>query len=390
LEHPSLKSQIRDTVDEHRQELVDLSIMIHSHPEVGFKEEKACAWLTAFLKKYGFRTEKGIADLPTAFRAIYGGGPPSIALLAEYDALPQLGHACGHNIIAASTVGAAVAARLAVDKYGGSIVVLGTPAEELYGGKAIMAERGVFHGIEAAMLVHPGSSNTASVQALACIGLEVEFVGKAAHASTSPFGGINALEAMIQAFNHINSLRQHIKEKARIHGIITDGGQAANIIPAHSAGSFLVRAEDDDYLEVLKEKVLNCFVGAGMATGAKLEYKWVEPYYQAMRTNSHLAELFARNLEALGRKVLSYREERGLGSTDMGNVSQKVPAIHPNISIVAPGVPEHTPEFALAAVSENGHRGMLDAAKAMAMTCFDLLSNGENITRIREEFSRGV
>lgn len=390
MELASLKSRIRDAVEEHRQELIDLSLMIHSHPELGFKEEKACQWLTSFLEKYGFLIEKGIAGLPTSFRATYGSNLPAVALLAEYDALPNIGHACGHNIIATSSVGAAVAARLAVDEYGGSIVVLGTPAEELYGGKAIMAEKGVFQDIAAAMLVHPAASNTSSIKALACVGLEVEFFGRAAHASTSPAAGINALEAMIQAFNHINSLRQHIRERARLHGIITDGGQAANIIPAHTAGSFLVRAEDEDYLEVLKEKVLGCFQSAAIATGARLECQWTEPHYMAMRTNNHLAEAYTRNLEALGRKVQSHLEDRAMGSTDMGNVSQKVPSIHPNISIVNPGVVEHTEEFARAAASEDGHRGMLDAARAMAMTVFDLLSNHEVLAKVTEEFRYGV
>ncbi len=390
MEVASLKSQIRDAVEEHRQELIDLSIMIHSHPELGFEEEKACEWLTGFLGKYGFHVERGIAGLPTAFRATYGRDSPVVALLAEYDALPGIGHACGHNIIATSSVGAAMAARLAVDKFGGTVAVLGTPAEELYGGKAIMAEKGIFQDIAAAMLVHPAASNTNSIQALACIGLDIEFFGKAAHASSSPSEGINALEAMIQAFNHINSLRQHIRERARLHGIITDGGQAANIIPAHSAGSFLVRAEDEDYLEILKGKVLSCFQSAAVATGARLEYKWAEPHYMAMRTNNHFAEVFARNLEAAGRRVQSYHEERGMGSTDMGNVSQKVPSIHPSISIVNPGIVEHTAEFAQAAASEEGHRGMLDAAKAMAMTVYDLLSNHEVLAKVTEEFCYGA
>lgn len=382
----SLKSLIRDTVEEHGQELIELSLRIHSHPELGLHEEQACRWLTEFLERYGFRVETGIAGLPTSFRAIYGGNPPVIALLAEYDALPGLGHACGHNIIAASAAGAALAARLAVDRHGGSIVVIGSPAEELLGGKTIMVEKGVFQGIEAAMLVHPGTSNFASIKSLACTGLEVEFFGKAAHASARPAEGINALEAMIQSFNHLNALRQHMYPKDRIHGIISDGGQAANIIPAHSAGSFLVRAETEECLEALKRKALDCFAAGAAATGARLEYRWVEPHYAPMKINNHLANLFSSNLEALGRKVRVFRGEAGLASTDMGNVSQQVPSIHPNIGIVSPEVGEHTPEFAGAAASEDGHRGLLDAAKAMAMTVLDLLGDRDILAKTKEEF----
>ncbi|MBI2934131.1 MAG: M20 family metallopeptidase [Chloroflexi bacterium] len=385
-----LKSRIRDAVEECRQELIELSLRIHGHPELGLQEERAAAWLTGFLARHGFHIETGIAGLPTAFRASYGGSPPAIALLAEYDALPEVGHACGHNIIGASAAGAAVASRLAVDQLGGSVVVIGTPAEELLGGKTIMTEKGVFHGIEAAMAVHPGTRNIASIKSLACVGLEVKFYGKPAHASARPAEGLNALEAMLQSFNNINSLRQHVRPKERIHGIITDGGQAANIVPAHSAGSFLVRAENEECLAILKEKVLACFKAAAMATGTQLEYKWAEPHYMAMKVNQRLAGLLAANLEALGRKMHLYEGDLGLASTDMGNVSQVVPAIHPCIGIAPPATGEHTPEFARAAASEDGHRGMLDGAKAMAMTVFDLLSNREALARVKEEFLYGL
>lgn len=373
-------------MDQHREELIELSLRIHSHPELGLHEEQAARWLGEFLERYGFRVDKGIAGLPTAFRAAYGNGAPAIALLAEYDALPGVGHACGHNIIAASAAGAALAARLAVDRCGGSVAVIGTPAEEILGGKTSMVEKGVFQEIDAAMLAHPGTANYASIKSLACISLEVEFSGRAAHASARPAEGINALEAMVQSFNHLNSLRQHLYPKDRVHGIITDGGQAANIIPARSAGSFLVRAETEEYLELLKEKVLRCFAAGAAATGAGLDYRWIEPHYAPMKVNNHLAALFTANLEALGRKVLVFRGEAGLASTDMGNVSQVAPSIHPNIAIASPGVGEHTPEFARAAASEDGHRGLLDASKALAMTVLDMLADREALAPVREEF----
>ena len=260
LDVESLKASVVSAVETRREELVELSRKIHANPELGFKEVKAAGWLIDYLKRNGFSVKEGICELPTAFRACYGQGEPVVALLAEYDALPKLGHACGHNLIAVSAAGAGVAARLVADACGGKILVMGTPAEELYGGKIIMAERGAFADVDMAMMVHPGVIDTATTQFLACQTLEIEFFGKAAHAAARPEEGINALEAMLLSFTGINSLRQHIRDRARIHGIITDGGEAPNIVPAHSAGSFIVRAEDDYYLDELREKVLNCFI----------------------------------------------------------------------------------------------------------------------------------
>ncbi len=379
-----LKTTVMKVVDARREELVELSLRIHQNPELGFQEIKASGWLTSYLEANGFTVERGICQLPTAFRGSYGSRKPAIALLAEYDALPQVGHACGHNIIAAAAVGAAVASRDAIDQAGGSIVVIGTPAEELHGGKVTMAERGAFEELDAAMIVHPSVVDMASIQALACIGLEVEFRGKAAHAAAFPQEGVNALEAMILAFNGINSLRQHIRERARLHGIITQGGEAPNIVPAYTAGSFLVRAEDEAYLDELKEKVLNCFKAASLATGARLEYKWAA-YYAPLKTNPALAEVFAKNMEVLGRNLWA-KVERGLGSSDAGNVSVLVPTIHPMVAIAPLDVISHSPEFAEAAASEEGNRGLLDGAKALAMTVVDLVAQPGLMDRIREEF----
>jgi metal-dependent amidase/aminoacylase/carboxypeptidase family protein len=237
------------------------------------------------------------------------------------------------------------------------------------------------------MMVHPGVRDTATTQALACLGLEVEFFGKAAHAAARPETGINALEAMLQSFTAINSLRQHIKDKARIHGIITDGGEVANVVPAHSAGSFLVRAEDDTYLDELKEKVLNCFVGAATATGARLEYQWGKVRYAPLRNNPTLARLFSQNMQSLGRKIQP-SDPGEVGSTDMGNVSQIVPSIHPTVAIAPLEVAGHSPEFASAAASEAGIQGMLDSAKALAMTVVDLVASPAIVTRVKREFGK--
>jgi amidohydrolase len=383
-----LKTSVVASVEAQRQQLRNLSLKIHANPELGFNEVKAAGWLSQYLEKNGFNIERGICQLETAFRGSYGEGRPAIALLAEYDALPKLGHACGHNLIAGGSIGAAVAAQVAIDRFGGTIQVIGTPAEELYGGKVIMVERGAFAGLDAAMMVHPGSHNAAVTPALACLSLDVEFFGRAAHAAAHPEAGINALEAMLLSFAAINSLRQHIKDRARIHGIITDGGEAANVVPAHSAGNFLVRAEDYAYLDELKEKVLDCFVGGATATGARLEYHWGETLYAPMRNNLTLARLFRRNMQSLGRRIPLNDPERSFGSTDMGNVSQVVPGIHPGVAIASPKITNHSPDFALAAASEAGINGMLDAAKALAMTIVDLAASPETVARVKQEFSK--
>ena len=385
-----IKEQLIKEIDNRRSELLDLSLKIHANPEIGFQEVKATSWLIEYLERNEFEVEREFCNLPTAFRASYGSGKPVIALLAEYDALPKLGHACGHNIIAAVAAGAGTASRVAANQLGGCILVIGTPGEELYGGKAIMLERGAFRDVDVALMVHPGTRDIAVSQTLACSSLEIEFFGKAAHAAACPEEGINALEALILAFNNINSLRQHIRKESRIHGIITEGGEAANIVPAHTKAIFLVRAEDEEYLKELREKVLSCFVAASLATGARLEHKWGEVEYATLRNNLALAQLFTQNMESLGRKVYPTDPERSLGSTDMGNVSQVVPAIQPFVAIASPGVWVHSPEFAAAAASEMGHQGLLDGAKALALTVADLLAYPEAIAKVKEEFLQGL
>ena len=388
MDTESLKALAIDEIDSRLSELSELSLKIHSNPELGFQEVKAAVWLTQYLEENGFSIERGICELPTAFRGSYGVGKPAIAILAEYDALPDLGHACGHNIIGTCAVGAGVASKLVIDQFGGSIMVIGTPAEELYGGKVTMIERRAFDDVDIAMMVHPGVYDTATIQTLACQHLEVEFFGKAAHAAGQPEAGINALEAMIQSFAAINSLRQHIKDKARIHGVITDGGEAPNIVPAHSAGSFIVRAEEDSYLDELKQKVLNCFIGAATASGARLGYRWGDVRYAPMRNNLTLARLFSQNMQSLGRRIKLSEPKHIFGSTDMGNVSQVIPGIHPFVAIAPVEVANHSPQFASAAASEAGTCGLIDAAKALTMTVVDLVANPEMVSQVKQEFQQ--
>lgn len=383
-----LKARACAAIDEHASELIDLSMRIHAHPELAFHEVQACAWLTGYLAAQRFDVTPGIADLPTAFRAVAGSGRPVVAILAEYDALPGIGHGCGHNIIATTAAGAGIGVRSVVDELAGSVQVIGTPAEEVYGGKVAMIRAGAFEGLDAAIMTHPGTRDTVAAKALACAELRVTYIGREAHAAAQPERGINALEAMIIAFNAINSLRQHIRRTARVHGIITDGGQAPNIVPGRSAASFLVRAEDDAYLEELKQRVAACFEAGATATGSTLSLEWNINQYCAMNTNRAIASAHRLNLAALGRTVPEHESPPPLGSTDMGNVSRVVPGIHPSIAMAPEGVNGHSPEFAEHAASEAGQRAVIDGAKALAMTAIDILADGELRQAMRDEFER--
>ncbi|HXK33542.1 MAG TPA: M20 family metallopeptidase [Dehalococcoidia bacterium] len=391
MDRDELKRRACATIDARSADLIALSMRIHANPETAFNEHRASEWLTELLAREGFEVARGICELPTAFRAVAGSGRPSVAIVAEYDALPEIGHGCGHNIIAASSAGAGIGVLSVLGDIGaGSVHVIGTPAEEVYGGKAIMVRHGAFDGLDAAMMTHPGGRDAVFAKALACAEVTVEYHGREAHAAAQPERGINALEAMIIAFNSINSLRQHIRRTARVHGVITDGGAAPNIVPGHSAASFLVRAEDDEYLEELKLKVAACFEAGATATGATLELRWNENQYAAMNTNRVLAEAHRRNLAALGREVRADETPRPLGSTDMGNVSKVVPSIHPAIAIAPLEVNGHSRQFAEYAASDSGQKAVIDGAKALAMTAIDILADDDLRRAMREEFERDV
>jgi amidohydrolase len=371
----SLKQRAQAAVDARRDELIALSLRIHETPEPAFQEHKSAAMLEDFLE------------------ATVGSGEPRIAFVAEYDALPGVGHGCGHNIIGtASSVAGIVMKDLLADAGGGTVHVIGTPAEEAAGGKVYMIDRGAFRDLDCAMMVHPGNRNTSVAYALACLELDVEFAGKAAHAAARPDAGINALDAMVAAFANIGLMRQQIRDTARVHGIITEGGQAVNVIPHHTAAKLLIRTEEDEYMDqVLKPKVLACFEGAAKATGCELTYRWgEESRYKTMRTNMALAAAYKANVESLGRKTVMPESKRSMGSTDMGNVSQVVPGIHPSIAIAPQEVPIHTEDFREFARSDSGHEGLMDSAKVLAMTAIDVLADADLRRRIKEEFDSGT
>ncbi|MGQ9674971.1 MAG: M20 family metallopeptidase [Chloroflexota bacterium] len=384
-----LKNRATARIDQLRDELIGISATIHANPEVAFQETAASQLLMGWLAGQGFSVESDMAGLQTAFKASFASRSPgsSVAFLAEYDALPDLGHACGHNIIATASVGAAAAVASVMDALRGTILVIGTPAEEYGGGKITMMEKGAFDGIDAAMLIHPSTRTCAYIYALANETLDVEFFGQAAHAAAYPEKGINALDAMVISYVGISALRQQMRPDARVHGIITHGGEASNIIPAYTSGRFQVRAKDDAYLEVLLERVLDCFRAGAAATGARFEHRSLERRYSAMRNNEAMAQAFVANLLSLGVTVEDHDPSWGIGSTDMGNVSQRVPSIHPSVAIADKSVALHSPEFACAAASDRAKDGLILAAKALAMTAIDLLADAELMATVKKEFA---
>ncbi|MDI6600902.1 MAG: M20 family metallopeptidase [Thermoanaerobacteraceae bacterium] len=383
-----IKENIDTCVDGLKDELINLSTFIHDNPELGNQEYKASALIADMLERYGFRVERGYLGLETAFKADYGKGDGvSVAIMAEYDALPGLGHGCGHNLICAAGVGAAIALKPVVDQFGGLVTVFGTPAEETNGAKVPMAAAGVFDPYDIAIMAHPSDKYCVYSSSLAMDAMQFEYLGRAAHAAAAPQEGINALDAVIQLFNSINALRQQTEDGSRIHGIITDGGKAPNIIPDHAEARFYVRATTRAKLDVLRERVINCAKGAEISTGATLKISNFEFSFDDMITNHHLAEACIENLKRLDIYDLS-ENDKNMGSTDMGNVSHRVPSMHMYFKIVEPGTPGHSIEMCNAAGSEKGMNAMLVAAKALAMTAADVMSDEELRQRIRDEFNK--
>ena len=383
----SIRQAILAKIDSVSAELIDLARRIHAQPEVAFREVQSSRWLAETLQRHGFHTQLGIADLPTAFRAeVNGSGDgPVLALLAEYDALPEIGHACGHNLICTGAIGAGIGLAAAVTGFPGAVVVLGTPAEEGGGGKVLMLERGAFAGIDAALMFHPSNTTLTARSSLASYRLKVKFLGKASHAAAAPFEGINALDAMIQLFVNIGLLRQQLRDDARVHGIITYGGATPNIIPDRAEATFSVRAVDREYAAAVLDKVIGCAQAGAGATGATLEYE-TKKGYEAMSSNASLAAAFGRHLEELGWPVDPLPEKPRMGSTDMGDVSQAMPAIHPYMKIVD-NVAGHTVEFREAASSDRGMDAMLVAAKALALTGLDYLADPTFREQVRSGFA---
>ena len=386
-----LKDEVVKAVDRLAGELVATSRFLHQHPELAYEEREAARRLVALLKTHGFEVTEGPGGLPTSFLARAGVERPSavIAFLAEYDALPSLGHACGHNLIASSSVGAALALQPILPDLRGQVLVVGCPAEENGGGKIALVRAGLFAGIDAAMLVHPSNRTELFKCALAMRALRVEFFGKSSHAAAAPHLGINALDAALLAFTNLNALRQQLRNDARIHGIITDGGRAPNISPDYAAARFFIRALDLDYLGDLRRRVVACFEAAAQATGTRVAIHEEGEEYHPMKVNRTLGGIFRANLEALGEQVEQTPEDQELGSTDVGNVSQVIPTIQPTIALTErPEVVCHSAAFAEAAGGPPGDRALILAAKALALTALDLFADPARLRRVQEEFRR--
>ncbi|MCL4459709.1 MAG: M20 family metallopeptidase [Chloroflexi bacterium] len=385
----ALKKQLLAEVDRLAPRLIALSHEIHAHPELKFEEVRAANLLSTELETAGFIVRRGVAGLATAFiGTAQGSAPgPNVALLGEYDALPEIGHGCGHNLIGVISLGAALALKKVLPSLAGRVTYLGTPAEEGGAGKALMVKADLFADVAAAMLVHPAGITAVESSSLASIRVEFTFKGKPAHAAASPEEGISALDALLQTFNNINALRQFLRDDVRIHGIITKGGVAPHIVPDHTEAEFRVRAADTNYMLETLEKVKRCAEAGALATGATVSIRTSEHPIMEMRSNRALAKAFTASYAALGIATDESGRKK-MGSTDMGNVSHVVPAIHPRVAIGSPGLVSHTPEFAAAADSETGHQAMLLAAKAMALTTLDLLTKPGLLAEIREEFEK--
>ncbi len=387
-----MKEQIITELENSKETLIEISDFICSNPELGNNEFMAMEKLTNFLKSNGFSIETNTLSKATAFIATYDSGKPgaSIAYLCEYDALPQIGHGCGHNMIGTMSVGAAVALSKILGKIGGKAVVFGTPAEETDGAKVAMAEQGVFKDIDVAMILHPGDKTIESGYSLAMDALQFDFKGKTSHAAATPHEGINALDAVILTFNGINALRQHVTSDVRIHGIITEGGKAANIVPDRAIAQFYIRAGKKLYLKELVEKVKNIARGAALMTGAVLDISNYEISYDNMNTNNALSAAFSDNLRYIG--ITDIESSRSsYGSIDMGNVSNVVPAIHPYISITLDNhLVSHTTEFRDATLTDTAHKALMKGAAALALTGYDVITKKELLDKIKVEFKKSV
>lgn len=387
-------SRIQTIVGELAPELKDLALKIHDNPELGNREYKACQWQLELLKKYGFEASDNFCEIPTAYKAVYKGKKPGpkIAMLAEYDALPELGHGCGHNLIAMISVGTGLAVREFVDRYGGEIHVIGTPAEETAGAKVEMSKKGAFKDYDVAMMAHPFEENGSSINTMAMTCRLYEFYGKTAHAAAAPHEGLNALDAVINFFNMVNAMRQQTKSDARIHGIIVKGGEAPNIIPDYTSALFYIRANKASYVEELMDKISACAEGAALGTGTTVKISEAEADFKDTDSNMYLSELVCRQYEKLGHRIKRCGNEILPGSSDLGDVSYECPAVQ---LMCGMGQPEdgghygaHTKEFVERSRSEEALNNGLEFIKAFTMTSVELMTDPAHLKAIKEEFAK--
>jgi amidohydrolase len=382
------KQRAIEAVEAARGELVEISRDIHENPELAMKETRAAALLADRLEARGFAVERGAWGMETAFKARWGEGPITVAYLCEYDALPEIGHACGHNLIATTGLGGAYGLKAAISPSDVTVLVLGSPAEEDIGGKAIMLERGAFEGVDVALMAHPAAIDIAAPPMYGVESCEVVYKGQAVHASIAPEAGINALDALVTAYQAIAQLRQHMRRDARIHGIITYGGSAANVVPDRAEAKFLVRSLQPQYLMELKARVERCFLAGAQASGAQVEVKWAPYPYLPMNNSNPLADAYKENAMAVGRTFPDMAVD-STGSSDQGNVSWALPAIHPTFGVGAFAI-NHTEAFTEVAATDQAHQSMIEVGQALAMTGVDVVLDPDLLARAKSAFSRGA
>jgi len=385
----ALKRRVAAAVERLGDELTALSLDIHAHPELAFEETHAADRVGRFLTEQGFKVEAGVGGIPTAFRASLETGPgPTLAILCEYDALPGVGHACGHNVIAAAGAGAGAALMAARDGLpSGRVVVIGTPAEERGGGKGCLVEAGLFRDVDAAMMIHGFDRTLLHQDLLGVARVTFEWEGRAAHASVDPWEGVNALDACVATFNGVAMLRQQMRPDCRIHGVVAEGGIAGNIIPERAVADFNVRGPSLEAMWALHRRLVACAEAAALATATRLTVTRHPDVYEPMRRNQGLLDVFAANLGASGLAEGPAAPDR-LASSDIGNVSQVTPTIHAWVQIAALGTAIHTREFAGAATAPSARVGLLAGAKLMALSAVDLLADPSRLRVIKEEFTR--
>ncbi|MBU9763947.1 M20 family metallopeptidase [Mycobacterium sp. TNTM28] len=381
---------VEDAINRRRGDLIELSHSIHSEPELAFAEHRSCAKAQALVAEYGFEITAAPGGLDTAFRASYGSGPLVVGVCAEYDALPEIGHACGHNIIAASAVGTALALADVADELGLTVVLVGTPAEELGGGKVLLLEAGVFEDIAATVMLHPGPVDIAAAHSLALSEVTVEYTGRESHAAVAPYLGVNAADAVTVAQVAIGLLRQQLAPGQMVHGIVTDGGQATNVIPGRAEMRYTMRAADMTALRALEDRMAGCFSAGALATGCEHQVTEIAPAYAEMVPDRWLSEIIRAEMLRLGRSPLPENVEASvpLGSTDMGNISQVMPGIHPVIGIDSGGAAIHQPAFTAAAVGPSADKAVLEGAIMLARTVVQLAENPAERDRVLQAQQR--
>lgn len=386
----AMNEQILNAVDNLADRLIAVSRDIHAHPELNYAEHYAHDLLTGVLAEQGLEVTRHAYGVDTAFEAVVGdAGAPEVLVLLEYDALPGIGHGCGHNVIAAAGLGAGLVAASLAKELGGRVRILGTPAEEGGGGKIAMARQGAFASGIAAMMIHPADADLIKMDSIAVHTVDVTYEGRAAHAAAAPWEGRNALDAAVLGYMNVAALRQHIRPTERIHGIITEGGEKPNIVPRRAAAKWYVRSDTISTLQPLKARVVSCLEGATSACGCSMSTTWDDHTYADVRDNMTIVNSFVSNMATLGRLVRDPRTDGRpvMGSTDMGNVSYLMPSIHPMVKVAPDGVAIHTEDFAHYAGSESGDEGVLVGAKAMAMTVVDLWTKAELRSGAAAEFA---